>query len=645
MVEPTGNEIENETTVEEREELMVSPFANGKPCLRTAHFLKPTLSSIHEPIPDLFPLSPSSLHDSFCPEQWPLKVSFTGWSNPKKAWVFWIDILRPVYQPIWEKAGIFEAIMSSTYSTKRYYNLVIGLAEKWNPGTNTFIFPWGEATISLENVLILGGYSVVGFPVTFSGDSQELREAQDKLVTEHKNIRGDTWRKIFLTEWMDYFIGSGRDIEHGAFLSWWFTRFVFQDSVGFICKSVFPIACLLARGQVVASIYRDLTLLKETIADSTKYKSAEFDDCVSKVTLCSPMKLVQLWAWERFPALQPKPNVIQEFDPRSARWNSVKFVKVENVRMVLDSAGDTFGWRPYAKVVNNRQCLEFYEKEEWVSIDRNLIKELVSFALCLRPSELVGLGPGCIQQYLPHRVAMQFGIDQDVPSHVARSNKSPEIAWNNYLRPINGGKLYIPSRFFGSDVTVRYLEWWKMVSMLVQQDVIKGIVQRKRSSRKRPRQIPWVKAKKGENEVRIPPGFLPKLITVKPELFIELEPEAFEVSKQKGNVTTRPVGHDNCFLVKAQGHSSSTADTGGSVKMEFSMTPGQKAIDIKDQSEETARVRREAIESEFECSMYSKDNISKNGESSSTFEVNMIASTLEVRVARLERIVSNLNAA
>lgn len=184
------------------------------------------------------------------------------------------------------------------------------------------------------------------------------------------------------------------------------------------------------------------------------------------------------------------------------------------------------------------------------------------------------------------------------------------------------------------------------MSMLVQQDVIKGIVQKKRSSRKRPKQIPWVKAKTRENEASIPPGFLPKFITVKPEPFIdELEPEAFEASKQKGNVTTRPVVHDNCYLVKAQGHSSSMADNGGSVKMEFSMTSAQMAIDIKDQSEETARVRREATESQLECSMYSKDNISKNGESSSTFEVNMIASTLEVRVARLERIVSELNAA
>ncbi|XWS27870.1 hypothetical protein CRYUN_Cryun25bG0016900 [Craigia yunnanensis] len=579
-----GEPIENETIVEEREELMVSIFADGKPNLRTAHFLKPTLSSIDAPIPKLFSLSRSFLPHSFEPDDWPLKACFSGWRTPTKSWLFWVEILRPKYQPVWQKAGIYEAIMSSTCSIKRYDDLAIGLAEKWNPETNTFIFPWGETTISLEDVMILGGYSVIGFPVTFSGDSQELGEVEDKLLEECRKIQRNTGRRVRQRKWVENFMGSDRDIEHEAFLSLWLTRFVFQDFDEIIRKRVFPIACLLAKGEVMAlgpavlaSIYRDLSLLKETIVGSTKFKGAEVDDCVLEITLCSPMQLVQLWAWERFPALQPKPNVIHYFDPRSARWSNVKIVKVENVRMVLDSAGETFEWRPYAKIVNCWQFHEFYkEKEEWISVDQSLSKELLSFALCLRPSELVGLGSGCIHQYLPHRVAMQFGLDQDVPCHVARSNGTPEIAWNNYLRPINDRKIYIPSRFFESDITVRYLEWWKKLSMVVQKDVIKGIVRGKRSSRKRPERIPWVKARKGENDARVPPGFPPKLNSVKPEPFVdEVKPEAFEVSNKKASVTTRPLSHDKCSLANAQGLSPSVADNGGFVKIELSMTPTQ----------------------------------------------------------------------
>ncbi|KAJ6776478.1 PROTEIN MAIN-LIKE 2 [Salix koriyanagi] len=39
--------------------------------------------------------------------------------------------------------------------------------------------------------------------------------------------------------------------------------------------------------------------------------------------------------------------------------------------------------------------------------------ELHSFVICLHASELVGLD--CKDSYLPHRVAMQFGMDQDLP--------------------------------------------------------------------------------------------------------------------------------------------------------------------------------------------------------------------------------------
>lgn len=99
--------------------------------------------------------------------------------------------------------------------------------------------------------------------------------------------------------------------------------------------------------------------------------------------------------------------------------------KLELVRLALNSARESFQWRPYAKV--NGSYLKLYsEKEEWIPVDHNLNEEFESFARCLRPSELVGID--CIKQYLPHRVAMQFGMDQDVPGFVIRNNESLEIA-------------------------------------------------------------------------------------------------------------------------------------------------------------------------------------------------------------------------
>ena len=96
-----------------------------------------------------------------------------------------------------------------------------------------------------------------------------------------------------------------------------------------------------------------------------------------------------------------------------------KKVRIENVRLAIDFVGESFQWRPYAIAVNHNWLFpKFYrEKEQWVSVDAALDKELESFALCLRVCELLGLH--YIRQYLPHRVALQFGIDQDLPSHVS----------------------------------------------------------------------------------------------------------------------------------------------------------------------------------------------------------------------------------
>ncbi|KAG5546525.1 hypothetical protein RHGRI_018642 [Rhododendron griersonianum] len=86
-------------------------------------------------------------------------------------------------------------------------------------------------------------------------------------------------------------------------------------------------------------------------------------------------------------------------------------------------------------------------------------EDFESFARFLRPCELVNLrifelvGFDSLERYLPHRVAMQFGMDQDLPGLVPRFNDIPEVAWENYNRPIKDGRLYVPSRLYKSDVT------------------------------------------------------------------------------------------------------------------------------------------------------------------------------------------------
>ncbi|KAK1355364.1 hypothetical protein POM88_048620 [Heracleum sosnowskyi] len=56
---------------------------------------------------------------------------------------------------------------------------------------------------------------------------------------------------------------------------------------------------------------------------------------------------------------------------------------------------------------------------------------------------------------------MQFGLDQDVPPLVMRSNESPKTAWKSYNRSITGMKLYIPPQLLESDVSSRHVVWWR----------------------------------------------------------------------------------------------------------------------------------------------------------------------------------------
>ncbi|CAJ2639719.1 unnamed protein product [Trifolium pratense] len=199
--------------------------------------------------------------------------------------------------------------------------------------------------------------------------------------------------------------------------------------------------------------------------------------------------------------------LINHGDPLLFRWDKVKALKIDDVRLVLDSAIDDFLWRPYVRFAD--KCGMFYPNDEiLVPFKKDLDNQMLSFVICLRVSELVGFGS--MEKYLPHRVAMQFGIDQDVPSCVPRFNETKEIAWKNYCRPTDN-HLYFPSRFFKANVTFRYSRWWKQLVM-GRNDFVKKIVQLNRNECSRTHRGHVGKANRSGNDVGVPPGFPPNLV-------------------------------------------------------------------------------------------------------------------------------------
>lgn len=505
MVEPP------ETILDEREELMVSPYSDRKPTLRNAHFIKPSLTSVDGPVAELPSTALSFATNSpEHPKLLSLRVTFDGWRGPQKDWEKWIDRLRPRYQSTWKEVGIYEAIMNSTYEIRRKDDLILGIAERWCPDTNTFVFPWGEATITLEDMVVLGGYSVIGDPLSIPLENEEGKKIEEKLIQVRLQITRTKAQKPSQSGWTRHFMEIETEFEHEAFLSLWLSRFVFpkypRETIG---KHVFPIAIHLARGKriafaptVLANIYKDFRSLKEAIVASKQLGTGVEDKGYTVTcTLWTPFQLVQIWVWERFVSLSPKlkGSPINYGEARWSRWCKVKLRKYKNVRRALDTAGEEdFKWRPYNWPFNE-------ETQGWISIfSSDLDRDLLSFAQCLKVCELVGTDDNCIEQYLPHRVAMQFGMDQDMPCHVPRYNKTREMAWKSYIKLIGNAKLYIRPPLFKPGVTTRYLKWWKQFT-LGGQGSSKGVAVKHIS----PKSLKSLKC-----GLDVPPGFPPKVITV-----------------------------------------------------------------------------------------------------------------------------------
>ena len=429
-------EDEQSITIEGEEKMV--PSTGGNPIWRNAYFLKPLINPTNRPLPRPPSVSPPS--DPSILKKLTKRVDFKGSQKPPEKWKTWVRDLEETHHNVWKKVGIFDAIKASTYKILRHNELIVALADKWCPETNTFIFPWGECTVTLEDVMILGGFPVLGRSVICYSERREFEEIVSELLTACFEIKAKCSHFVTHNGWMNHFKGKGGELEHVALLVLWLSRYVFSANIFFrINQDVFDIAIRLANGikvalapAVLALIYRDLGLLKKYFATFTCKRRGRSPGLV----LLAPFQLVQLWAWERFPCLSPKPNSLMFVEPRLAQWHSVKKLEIEALREELEAAGDHFLWRPYAFNSKNWDLPKFYgDKERWLLANSEVEDELLSFARCLRACELVAVD--CLEQYCPHRVAMQFGMDQDIPDSHPRS-----LAWSSMTnRSTVGGSI------------------------------------------------------------------------------------------------------------------------------------------------------------------------------------------------------------
>ncbi|WVZ59686.1 hypothetical protein U9M48_009796 [Paspalum notatum var. saurae] len=385
----------------------------------------------------------------------------------------------PLLWKPWRELGILDAILTTTYRVRRDEGALLQLAAFWSAATNTFSFPWGEATVTLQDVAALAGLPLVGDPVRAPvSESDDLeKEVVGALTAVRSALHKSKKKRAFYGAWAKHFLeertpddggGGGELVEHGAFLSLWLSSFVLPSPPFDVVRpETFPIAARLARGQAVAlapaalaSIYNDLSAIKRRLGSRDKEEPP--------FMVSAPMHILQVWLWERFPQLRPeKTNTAAAPDdvpgggvPRVARWHDVcTALDTRYVHKVLVSP-ESFEWLPYGSTSS------FDLKPEtcggcWVrGHDIARSRELLSYARCLHPCELVGMN--CIEMYRPHRVARQLGFDQDVPGNVVRVNSTWEKAWDTYNIEAKNLSFIVPNHEPG--VTVKYAQWWKPYS-------------------------------------------------------------------------------------------------------------------------------------------------------------------------------------
>jgi len=388
-----------------------------------------------------------------------LQVNFDkSWSGSPKLWRRWVEKLRPRHEAAWQEIGILDGVVTSTWRFNRDENVLLEIAKFWSPRTNTFIFPWGEATVTLEDLAVLGGLPVLGSCVR-EKPTPVVQEDVNELKIVRCNLNASKYKKPTFSGWVKYFLEDmptdrkGERIEHAAFLSMWLSMFVLKEApFDVVQPNVFDIAVQMVHGKGVAlapaalaSLYRDLSSLKRHIICNNQ----------EKFVVGTPLNVLQLWIWERFPALRPKRAVSflegRNLPTRAARWGNVQTrLDSSDVRGELESP-TRFEWMPYGSTNVGLHG-------SWVSGDDIVrSKELQSFARYIRASYLIGMY--CTEKYHPHRVARQLGFDQDMPATFPRIRSSWKESWRRYDLNPQRITFFVPDSQPG--ITKDYMKWWK----------------------------------------------------------------------------------------------------------------------------------------------------------------------------------------
>ncbi|XP_057458929.1 protein MAIN-LIKE 2-like [Lotus japonicus] len=200
-------------------------------------------------------------------------------------------------------AGFYEAALCG--SLKQDKVLISALVERWRPETHTFHMPFGECTITLQDVAVQLGLNIDGQPVTGVTwcDWSDLVTRALGVTPPRRAIRGSCLNLKWLNQCFDFQnLGALESAEAEfvarAFILRLIGTFLLPDHSG----SHVPLRyLLLIENLAMASTYSwgsaVLATLYHELCHATGYERQEIDGCTY---------LLQIWAWERIPMTAPE---------------------------------------------------------------------------------------------------------------------------------------------------------------------------------------------------------------------------------------------------------------------------------------------------------------------------------------------------
>ncbi|XP_010500321.1 PREDICTED: serine/threonine-protein phosphatase 7 long form homolog [Camelina sativa] len=294
------------------------------------------------------------------------------------------------------------------------YALITALVERWRPETHTFHLPAGEITVTLQDVNILLGLRVDGPAVTGSTKCSWADLCEDLLGQRPgpKDLHGS---HVSLAWLRDHFRNLPANPDEAtlkchtrAFVLALMSGFLYGDkSKHDVALTFLPllrdfgeVAKLSWGSATLALLYRELCRAsKRTVS-----------------TICGPLVLLQLWAWERLHVGRPgrlkdvgasyMDGIVGPLpDPLGCRWRASLSHK-ENPRGGLDFYRDQFDQQKDEQVIWQPYTPDLLAKIPLICISGQNIWRTVAPLICF----------DVVEWHRPDRVLRQFGLHQTIPA-------------------------------------------------------------------------------------------------------------------------------------------------------------------------------------------------------------------------------------